>query len=1113
MLHLSGQFLRTINLSPIFIIYPQFTTRPRLSPYPARNINITHDHLSVFTQHNIPTTISPSNTTIHSSIFHSRDPILVEASSITMTMSARFSSKLLPLLLLLSSLSLGTVSALTDLVPNHSSFLGLSEQQAIKDPPLRSFTAAELAQYDGETSAYDAHGNHLEYVGVAGRVYDITGGKGEELDARFRQAGIGGKDLTYAYANCGCGPEKAGCGLLVPDEIGLLEWEPEHLTKTQQKNLEAWVHFYDVGFEFRGKVHKYPLVGTFEPYAGCSDFAPYFGKGDLACLPSRWDLFPKCTLPSFTAAELAQYDGSISDGKYVGMAGRVYDVTGSEEPFEGGKDLTYAYANWDRDAKPVDWARYVGKLDWHLTDLDQSQEKMLRYWVQYFDHTSRMLGGFWGFPVVGTLKEYAGWDFSPYFGKGDFPSLPSLGERHSSLAQFDGTLPSFTGAELAHGTLPSFTAAELAQYDGSISAPRANGKYVGMAGRVYDVTGSEEPFDGGKDLTYAYANWDRDAKTVDWDRYLGKLNWDLTDLDPSQEKMLRYWVQYFEGFPVVGTLKEYAGWDFSPFFGKGDFPSLPSLGEQHISLAQFDGTLPSFTGAELAHGSLPSFTAAELAQYDGTKISDPTKVGADKNKLKYIGLAGRVYDVTGSGWIWGGKDATYALVSNSPRDADVGKLNWRLQDLDSAQEKDLKHWVQYFDVGFEFRGKVHGKYPVVGTLEEYVDWDFSPYFGKGDLASLPSLGERHISEQQDHPLRSFTVGLSEQQDHPLRSFTAAELAQYDGYVGVAGRVYDTTGGKGEEGSNLRLRGAGIGGKDLTYAYANCGCGPEKAGCGLLDVDEGKLDWHLQDLDAAQQKDLKDWVQYFDVGSVFRRGGGFPVVGTLKEYAGWDFSPYFGKGDLPSLPELGERLGERHSSLAQFDGTRPAGVSAPLFYRRLPSFTGAELAHGTLRSFTAAELAQFDGTKVDSGEKLHGPEGNVVAPLKLMYIGVAGKIYDVSKSDGFRKRDPKTGLYEINPKTGSPYGYGVLWGGKDVTYALATMSLHREDLGKLRWSLEDLSLPQKKSLRDWIQGVPDSKYWWFRKGFESKYKVVGTLKEYAGWDFSPYFAKGGSENQE
>eukprot|EP00439_Symbiodinium_sp_Y106_P028304 s3360_g3.t1 len=102
-------------------------------------------------------------------------------------------------------------------------------------------------------------------------------------------------------------------------------------------------------------------------------------------------------------------------------------------------------------------------------------------------------------------------------------------------------------------------------------------------------------------------------------------------------------------------------------------------------------------------------------------------------------------------------------------------------------------------------------------------------------------------------------------------------------------------------------------------------------------------------------------------------------------------------------------------------------------------------------FSMEMLAKFDGTTMPS------------------YIGILGKVYDVSESSNFQAGG----------------GYGDLWAGSDATFALATLSLEKKDRNRLDWTMEQFNDQQLKALAAW------------KRYFDVKYPVVGTLKEYQG----------------
>lgn len=109
-----------------------------------------------------------------------------------------------------------------------------------------------------------------------------------------------------------------------------------------------------------------------------------------------------------------------------------------------------------------------------------------------------------------------------------------------------------------------------------------------------------------------------------------------------------------------------------------------------------------------------------------------------------------------------------------------------------------------------------------------------------------------------------------------------------------------------------------------------------------------------------------------------------------------------------------------------------------------------------QEFTLSSLAEYDGIR------------------KPLCLGVCGKIVNCSSSEN------------IKPGEGA---YGRLWAGRDATYSLATVSLKPEDVNFFGFKLEELEASQQKALAGWY------------KHFTTKYPVVGTLKEYEGWDFS------------
>lgn len=107
-------------------------------------------------------------------------------------------------------------------------------------------------------------------------------------------------------------------------------------------------------------------------------------------------------------------------------------------------------------------------------------------------------------------------------------------------------------------------------------------------------------------------------------------------------------------------------------------------------------------------------------------------------------------------------------------------------------------------------------------------------------------------------------------------FTLASLAEFDGKrlpvcLGICGKVFNVSSSatfrpNGEYGTLL-------GGKEATYAMAKSS---------LTLADANKLNFSLEDFSATERANLAGLYAYFTTA--------FPIVGTLKEYEGRDFSP-------------------------------------------------------------------------------------------------------------------------------------------------------------------------------------------------------------------------------
>lgn len=130
---------------------------------------------------------------------------------------------------------------------------------------------------------------------------------------------------------------------------------------------------------------------------------------------------------------------------------------------------------------------------------------------------------------------------------------------------------------------------------------------------------------------------------------------------------------------------------------------------------------------------------------------------------------------------------------------------------------------------------------------------------------------------------------------------------------------------------------------------------------------------------------------------------------------------------------------------------PPVPEAPAALAALAGKDGKDGERGGLKRFTLGELAAYSG---------------IGAP---MYVGVLGRVHDVSASENFEHGQ----------------GYGKVWAGRDATYALAMSSLRDEDANRLDWDAKDFNTAQLRALQMW------------QLYFAQKYPQVGVLAEYEG----------------
>lgn len=142
---------------------------------------------------------------------------------------------------------------------------------------------------------------------------------------------------------------------------------------------------------------------------------------------------------------------------------------------------------------------------------------------------------------------------------------------------------------------------------------------------------------------------------------------------------------------------------------------------------------------EIPPGSAPVdgvFTFATLAKFDGKKLP------------MCLGICGKVVNVSSSdnftpeqgyGKLWAGRETTYAMAKVSLTDSDANRLDFKLEDLTVAERTTLAGWYKHFTT----------KYPVVGTLKELEDWDFTSVYEEAKSQTPFGIGKLKGGDTQE----------------------------------------------------------------------------------------------------------------------------------------------------------------------------------------------------------------------------------------------------------------------------------------------------------------------------------------------------------------------------
>eukprot|EP00978_Attheya_sp_CCMP212_P001900 scaffold3917_cov53-Attheya_sp.AAC.2 len=232
--------------------------------------------------------------------------------------------------------------------------------------PLRNFTVAQLAKFNGQPDAVNNRANIEEtpvYVSLNGIVFDVT--KGSNF------YGPGGPYELFAGRECGVALAKMSFDTTYLDDLAGCN----NLNFGEKTELEGWIEKFQY---YRG----YPCLGRLVP---------------ASLIPSADRVVSK--------EELQKNDGNgeAPEGYgtppiYLGAKGKVYDVSFGGTSFYGkdcpyncfaGKDASRALAKMSFDVKNTE--------NTSISDLDEKEMKILDDWVKTFESRKN-------YPCVGRLE-------------------------------------------------------------------------------------------------------------------------------------------------------------------------------------------------------------------------------------------------------------------------------------------------------------------------------------------------------------------------------------------------------------------------------------------------------------------------------------------------------------------------------------------------------------------------------------------------------------------------------------------------------------------------------------------------------------------------------------
>ncbi|CAE8710705.1 unnamed protein product [Polarella glacialis] len=147
------------------------------------------------------------------------------------------------------------------------------------------------------------------------------------------------------------------------------------------------------------------------------------------------------------------------------------------------------------------------------------------------------------------------------------------------------------------------------------------------------------------------------------------------------------------------------------------------------------------TGAQEELPADGIFTIESLGRFNG--VTGPLCMGVC-GKVVNVSSSENITVGQGYGKLWAGRDATYSLATLSLKMEDANTMDFTLDQFTPDQVQALAGWYKHF---------TH-KYPIVGRLTEYENWDFGTIEEEAKSQTPFGLGKDKAADSDAAPAKA-----------------------------------------------------------------------------------------------------------------------------------------------------------------------------------------------------------------------------------------------------------------------------------------------------------------------------------------------------------------------